>query len=189
MAYAEYVGSGKAVGKDDHIILYDFFESRVRIAGQRYIAKVDIEARIDKQNRGRTYQINNIDLTPVSNSSPALKLNDIALGTFLDPTSRGFHQQEQGLFNNSISEKEEKSNHADAENLKKEKDTPAPFETETAKSGTSGGTMPRKNNIDLEPIEEALPGTTTRWKLPTEPRTVNTKLQAEEKGNQADEQR
>ena len=61
---------------------------------------------------------NNIDLTPLSNSSPALKLNDIALGTFLDPTSRGFHQQEQGLFNNSISEKEEKSNHADAENLK-----------------------------------------------------------------------
>ena len=186
VANAEYVGSGKAVGKDDHIIRYDYFESRVRIAGQRYIAKVDIEARIDKQNRVRTYQINNIDLTPLSNSSPALKLNDIALGTFLDPTSRGFHQQEQGLFNNSISEKEEKSNHADAENLKKEKDTPAPFETETAKSGTSGATIPGENNIDLVPIEEALPGTTTRWNLPTETRSVNTILETEEKGNHAD---
>lgn len=118
VANAEYVGSGKAVGKENRVIRYDYFESRVRIAGQRYIAKVDIEARIDKHNRVRTYQINNIDLTPLSNSSPALKLNDIALGALPGPAPGGIHQQEQGLFNNTISEKEEKSNHADAENLK-----------------------------------------------------------------------
>ena len=144
VANAEYVGSGKAVGKDDHIIRYDYFESRVRIDGQKYITRIDVEARSDSNNRVRTYRIDNIDLVPIEEALPG-------------PTPGGIFYQEQGLFTNSISEKGEKSNHADAGNLKKEKDTPAPFETETAKSGTSGGTIPGENNIDLTPLSNSSP--------------------------------
>lgn len=144
VANAEYVGSGKAVGKDDHIIRYDYFESRVRIDGQKYITRIDVEARSDSNNRVRTYRIDNIDLVPIEEALPG-------------PTPGGIFYQEQGLFTNSISEKGEKSNHADAGNLKKEKDTPAPFETETAKSGTSGATIPGENNIDLTPLSNSSP--------------------------------
>ncbi len=143
VANAEYVGSGKTVGKDNHIIRYDYFETRARIDGKRYIVKLDIEAREDSINRVRTYQINNIDLVPIEEALPG--------------TTTRWNLPTETRSVNTILETEEKGNHADAENLKKEKDTPAPFETETAKSGTSGGTMPGENNIDLTPLSNSSP--------------------------------
>ncbi len=104
VANAEYVGSGKAENKKD-VIRYDYFETRARIDGEKYIVKLDIEAREDSINRVRTYQINNIDLIPSGN-------------THTDPASVGSGSISQGLFTNTIPETGEKSNHADAENLK-----------------------------------------------------------------------
>ena len=70
VANAEYVGSGRAIGKDNHIIRYDYFESRVRIDGQKYITRIDVEARSDSNNRIRTYRIDNIDLVPIEEALP-----------------------------------------------------------------------------------------------------------------------
>ena len=68
VANSEYVGSGDSVGKK-YVARYDYFESRVRINDQRYIAKIDVEARMDRKNRVRTYTINNIDLVPLGVSA------------------------------------------------------------------------------------------------------------------------
>lgn len=95
---AEYVGSGRAKNKKD-AIRYDYFEARARVDGERYIVKLDVEAREDKINRVRTYQVNNIDLVPSGN-------------THTGTTPVGSAPIGQGLFINSIPQTAEKSNTA-----------------------------------------------------------------------------
>lgn len=66
---AEYIDSGDAAEKPN-VIRYDYFESRVKIGGKRYIAKIDVEALNDKTNRLRTYLVKNIDLVPYDGPLP-----------------------------------------------------------------------------------------------------------------------
>lgn len=87
--------SGDAPGKPN-VIRYDYVESRVKINGQRYIVKIDVEARNDKTNTARTYSVKNIDLVSLD-------------GPITGPVPAGFRQDEQGL-NSSMPHDAEKVN-------------------------------------------------------------------------------